>query len=303
MSLREAGKAILSSRAIEKVLSRAGRLSGGKRALKWLSGSRAVFCSFEEGWAAARSTGRLGHEDPTRITLHLNLPENLLPGYYPALFWLTTVSHGAVKVFDFGGNVGNVFYSYGTLLERLGPVDWTVFDIPPVVEEGRRIARERKAEGLHFATSVEEYRADQVLLASGYLHYWEGTIAGFVEQFPVRPKHVIVNRSPMTDTEPSFVVVQQGATCAFPCIVRNAKAMITEFGQMGYRLVDRWADPQVRISPPLFPDQSVPHYSGFYFCDDRELSQHWRSWRDFGTKYQSAQCPTVPQPVLRDVSG
>lgn len=128
---------------------------------------------------------------------------------------------------------------------------------------------ERNAEGLRFASAATEFRDDQVLLASGSLHYWEGTIAGFLEQFPVLPRDIIVNRSPVSEKHGGVVVVQRTATCAFPCIVRNADEMVAEFAALGYSLVDRWSAPELRLPLPLFPEHSVPHYSGFYLRHQR----------------------------------
>ena len=33
----------------------------------------------------------------------------------------------------------------------------------------------------------------------------------------------------------------------------------------GYELVDRWPALELALRMPLFPDRTVPHYSGFYF--------------------------------------
>ena len=264
--LRQIVKALLESGPSRAILSFIGKSAGGRRILNGVSGTRAVFSTFEQGWAAARRTGLPGHGDPSQVALHLELAKSLRPSDYPALFWLREAANdGKLSVFDFGGNAGNLFYSYSPYLKSFGALDWTVFDIPPVLEEGRRIAAERNAAGLTFASSPSELRADQVLLASGFLHYWKGTIAEFLQQFPIRPRHVIVNRTPISERQAPFVVVQQTRTVAHPCVVRNADALISEFAALRYSLVDRWAAPELRIILPLFPEHSVAHYGGFYF--------------------------------------
>ena len=232
--------------------------------LNALSGHRGIFSSFEEGWAVARRTGLPGHDGWAEIAIHLRLSENLRPSDYAALFWLSRLSERGVKVFDYGGNFGNLFYTYKKYLEPLGPLDWTVLDLPFVLQEGRRIARERNATGLRFAESAAEFSVDRVLLASGFLHYWEGTIEGFVRQFPVSPTHILINRSPMIENQAAFITVQNTGTCAHPCVVRNAASMIAEFSALGYELVDRWIAPELHVYMPFFPNLSIPHYSGFY---------------------------------------
>lgn len=264
--LRETAKALLTSGPSRTVLSYTAKAAGGKRVLNAISGARGVFSTFEQGWVAARRTGLPGHGDPSQVALHMELAKSLRPSDYAALCWLRAAANGdRLSVFDFGGNAGNLFYSYSPYLKCFGALDWTVFDIPSVLEDGRRIAAERNATGLSFAASPAEFRADQALLASGFLHYWEGTIAEFLQQFPVLPRYVIVNRTPVSECQEPFVVVQRTPTCAHPCVVRNAAALISDFAALRYCLVDRWTAPELRISLPLFPNHSVPHYSGFCF--------------------------------------
>ncbi|HEV2206408.1 MAG TPA: methyltransferase, TIGR04325 family [Candidatus Acidoferrales bacterium] len=234
--------------------------------LNALSGQRGIFETFDEARAAARRTGLPSHEDPNQVTLHMELAKSLRTSDHPALFWLRAAADGhGLRVFDFGGNAGNLFYSYGPHLKSLGRLEWTVFDLPSVAKQGKKIAAERNAEGLSFASSPSEFRPDQVLLVSGALHYWETSIADFVRQFPVAPRHIVVNRTPITERVEPFAIVQRTATCAHPCIVRNAAQLIREFGSLGYLLVDRWIAPELRVRLPLFPGHSLPHYSGFYF--------------------------------------
>ncbi len=263
--LRQTSKAVLESKPSRAILSYAQRFPSGKRALNALSGWRGIFPSFEEGWVAARRTGLPGHDDPAEIAIHLKLSERLRPSDYAALFWLSCLSEQGLKVFDYGGNVGNLFYSYQRYLEPLGPLDWTVLDLPIVLQEGRRMARERNAMGLRFAKSAAEFSVDHVLLASGFLHYWQGTVTEFLEHFPGLPRHIIVNRSPVIEEQRAYVIVQRTATCAFPAVIRNAGEMISEFVARGYELVDRWIAPELHVYLPFFPNQSIPHYSGFYF--------------------------------------
>lgn len=264
--IREAAKALLASGSSRAILSYAEKSSKGRRILNAISGTRGVFSTFEQGWAAARQTGLPGHGDPSQVALHMELAKNLRPSDYAALFWIRAAAHdGKLSVFDFGGNAGNLFYSYSPYLKCFGELDWTVFDIPPVLEQGRRIAAERNPAGLTFASSPLESRAEQVLLVSGFLHYWEGTIAEFLQQFPTLPRHVIVNRTPLSERKGPFVVVQRTPACAHPCLVRNADALISEFAALQYSLVDRWVAPELRVFLPLFPEHSVSHYSGFCF--------------------------------------
>lgn len=299
---RKAAKALLASRYSRTILSRAGKSDGGMRVLNAISGNRGVFSNFEQGWAEARRTGLPGHSDPSQIALHMELSKSLRPSDYAALFWLRANADGEnLSVFDFGGNGGNLFYSYSPYLNCLTSIDWTVFDIPSVIGLGRKIAAERNAEGLSFASSPTQFRAGQVLLASGFFHYWEENVAEFVRQFAAPPAHIIINRTPIGETR-TFITVQRTATCAVPCIVRNRAELISDFASLGYRLVDRWAAPELRIFLPLFPEHSVPHYSGFYFRREGTTSSLRTSVRDStSTPFQHPACAgsSLPKDVPR----
>lgn len=263
--IRGTAEEILKWPPLRKFLSGVEQTPSGRRLLNSLSGQRGVFSSFAEGWSAARATGLAGHEDSSEIDVHLKLSKSLRPSDYAALFWLAVAGGGKLRVFDFGGNVGNLYYSYRPYLEDLGPVEWTVFDLPSIVDRGRRIAEERRAGRLRFADSTAEFSSSQVLLVSGTLHYWQEAISEFIRQFPVPPEHLVINRTPVHETSPSFVTVQRTAACAFPCLVRNEGEMIAEFLALGYRLINKWPAPELRLGLPLFPDRQVARFSGFYF--------------------------------------
>jgi putative methyltransferase (TIGR04325 family) len=251
------------------ILSGVEKLPGGRGVLNSLSGQRGVFFSFDEAHSGARRTGLAGHEHPGLVLLHLDLARSLRQSDYAALFWITAIGRGEFKVFDFGGNGGNLFYSYSPYLEHLGTVRWTVYDLPPVVEQGRTIAQERKADRLRFTTSLSDFSGDQVLLVSGAFHYWERTVSEFVKQFPTEPEHVIINRTPVHKTSRAFFTVQRGPKWAVPCVVRNYAELVAEFHSLGYSLIDSWDVLELQLKVPLFQDRCVPHYSGFYFRRQR----------------------------------
>jgi putative methyltransferase (TIGR04325 family) len=272
MSAKEIAVATLDSEPCRTILTRVAQLPMGKKLLNKLSQTRGVFSSFEEGWSVARKAKPAGHEHPSEIDVHLNLAKTLRSSDYAVLYWLLNSSGSNLKIFDFGGNVGNLYYSYAAhLKERI--VEWTVFDLPPVLKQGEKIAKERGAVGLRFTNSVEDIVGHNVLLVSGSFHYWEGSVEAFLEQFSEQPEHVLINRTPVHSKQPSFVTVQCRREFAFPCIVRNENEIVLGFANKGYTLVDRWPALELAFRMPLFPDRSVANYSGLYFRRiDQKLS-------------------------------
>ena len=145
MTLRKASVEFLASEPCRTLLTGIAAVPGGRRALNALSGPYGWYATFEEGWRAARRANPVGHEDPGEIEVHLRHSESLRPSDYAALYWISNIHPRNPRIFDFGGNVGNVYYSYSPRLLNLGDIEWTVFDIPFMLESGRRIAAERKA--------------------------------------------------------------------------------------------------------------------------------------------------------------
>lgn len=264
MSWREIAKAGLGARPFRDVLLLADKAPFGRQILNRVSGSSALFGNVEDAWAAARALSPMGHEDPCEIEVHLELSKSLRASDYAVLFWILEISGGDVAIFDYGGNVGNLYYSFSPYLQGCPRVEWKVYDLPPVVEQGRKMAAARKAGGLTFEDTPRSAAARDILLVSGALHYWERSICEFLGQFAEKPKHILINRSPVHDTL-SFITVQRTKTCAFPCVVRNAGKMIEEFAAGGYKLIDRWKAPELSLTMPFFPNHTIPNYSGFYF--------------------------------------
>ena len=185
---------------------------------------------------------------------------------YAVLYWLFRTGARPLRALDYGGNVGNVYYSYADHLHKLSEnLEWIVFDLPRTVEEGQRIARERGERGLRSVCSLAGLEGNFIVLVSGAFHYWEKSVEEFVAQLPFNPEHIIVNRVPVSEKERTFVSVQYKKTYAVPCMVRNEAEFISDFAGAGYRLVDSWTAPELSLRMPLFPKHRVSAFSGFYF--------------------------------------
>ncbi|MGA9526812.1 MAG: methyltransferase, TIGR04325 family [Terriglobales bacterium] len=232
-----------------------------------------MFKSFDEAWLAARNTSYAGHDHPDYLRIQVELSGMLRPSDYAVLYWLSRTRMNPLRVLDFAGSVGNVYYSYAEHLRQLaGPFEWVVFDLPPIVDAGRELARQRGEYDLKFASSLQELDGDYVVHISSAFHYWEKGVEEFIGQLPCPPRHIIVNRVPVNKGESTFVTVQYKKTYAVPCVVRNKDEMVSEFSTAGYALVDSWAAPELRLRMPLFPGHNVPAYSGFYFARKNAIS-------------------------------
>jgi putative methyltransferase (TIGR04325 family) len=265
LSAKDIAASVLASEPWRSSLLWFQAVPGGEKILNWLSNPRIVFDTFDEAWAAARQSTYAGHDHPDYIRTHLELSKSLRPSDYAVLYWFLRLGRSNLRIFDFGGNIGNLFYSYSAYLKEARISDWTVFDLPKTIEEGRRIAAERGVSELHFTNSLENFSEGHVLLVSAALHYWEKSVQAFIKQFPRQPEHVFVNRIPVQNDRPSFITVQYKGSYAVPCMVRNVDELVSSFAGEGYGMVDRWPALELALRMPLFPNRTVPQYSGFYF--------------------------------------
>jgi putative methyltransferase (TIGR04325 family) len=239
----------------------------GTIALNQVSYPRCVFKSFEEGWRAAKRVSYAGHDHPDYLRFQAGLVGKMRPSDYAVLYWLSQTEARPLRVLDYAGSVGNVYYSYAEHLGKFGnDLEWMVFDLPKTVEEGQRIATERGERRLRFTSSLARLEGNFIVLVSSAFHYWEKSIGEFIAQLPTTPEHIIVNRIPVNEKQSTFVTVQYRKTYAVPCMVRNSREFISDFNGAGYSLVDSWTAPELRLRMPLFPGHDVPAYSGYYFC-------------------------------------
>lgn len=86
----------------------------------------------------------------------------------------------------------------------------------------------------------------------------------FLAQFSSRPRRIILNRIPVTNSDATFITIQVGNEFGFPGKVWNEAMLIESFETEGYRLQDSWQEPGRSLRLPLFPHRSVANYSGYY---------------------------------------
>lgn len=267
MSLKEVVIDALATEPCRWLLTSLEKKKFGTAILNQACYPQGVFRSFEEAWQAAKRVTYAGHDHPDYIDLQRRLAGSLRASDYAVLYWLSRTASDPLRVLDYAGSIGNIYYSYADHLRRLSEnLEWIVFDLPNAVEEGQRIAKERGERDIRFTSSLDGLTGTFTVLVSSAFHYWEKSVAEFVAQLPGQPVHMIVNRVPITKNAATFVTVQNRKTFAVPCMIRNWEEFVSEFADVGYRLVDSWSAPEAKLRMPLFPRHTVPAYSGFYFC-------------------------------------
>ena len=230
----------------------------------WCVGFRRTFKSFEEAQSCASKYIPEGHEHPDEADYHLSIAGTLRESDYPVLFYLAPLAPQIKKVFDLGGNVGNLFYSYQRQLSFSPTLAWLVYDLPPVRSLGEIVAVKRGENRVQFVDDIASGRDSDVFIASGSLHYFEQPLDEILQSLGSLPRHVFVNRTPCS-IEDDLVTVQDNGSFLVPCKLHSRSKLIERMHRAGYRLVAEWPVFERRLWVPMYPDSSPRTYSGFYF--------------------------------------
>jgi putative methyltransferase (TIGR04325 family) len=223
-----------------------------------------VYSTFEQAQAAI-DAGATGFDSAVGAGMYTERLDKVFPEDYPALFWLKDLAPKFSKVFDFGGHVGLHFYGLRQRLELSAKCEWVVADVPQVMAEGERLAKSRGAKGLRFEGGFAPGDGADLFLSSGALQFLEhDALARAIEGYAKRPKHVVLNKMPVTQKD-AFVTVQDTWMIKAPYTVFSHGRLVSSLEKLGYKLADEWANPGHHCMVWREPERSVTEFSGFYF--------------------------------------
>ena len=128
---------------------------------------------------------------------------------YPELFWLSAAARDRpLRVFDFGGGLGQTLLQYSQVLGAENIERWTVYELPEIVAKAHADRVTQRHAALDFTTDLTSAATSTVFLAAGALHYWETSIREIVNQLGSLPEHFLTNRSPLQKAGDGFITVQ-----------------------------------------------------------------------------------------------
>jgi putative methyltransferase (TIGR04325 family) len=233
------------------------------RVSKWerlFSGVYPTFAAAEASIPAERPSS-YDNEASSRFLGHKT---RILTSDYAVLFYLDRLFRQYDRIFDFGGYVGLSFYSFERLLQYPACLQWKIYDLPAIVETGRRIASEKGETRVTFTTAFTDAESFPILIAFGSLHFPEQTFDYFLAQLHQRPKHILINKLPLTEL-PTFYTVHNMGPALTPYRIQNRKEFTDSVIGLGYELVDAWECGDLACYIPGYPDHSVKAFSGLYF--------------------------------------
>jgi putative methyltransferase (TIGR04325 family) len=235
-----------------------------KQLIDLTAGYNRVFPDLATARLAAAGFSQHGHDTPENGQALSDLMLSTRPSDYPVLHHLGRLQLNGLRVFDLGGTMGNLFYLYGRYLDFPPSLCWTVHDLPGHMRRGRELARERNEMRLQFSDDVRGAANHEVLLISGALHYFDFSLSDYLADMPERPRHVLVNRSPLVNA-PDAATIQYTHGIMVACKLLNRSDLIAGMDKLGYECADSWSAPEFSIKLPYDPGYWVKEYSGLYF--------------------------------------
>ncbi len=252
------GKPLTVGRIVRSVR---GRLFDGSAPL---NSCRGVYADFAEATRSAPPSKPLGYDAANSTNWYLSKLDSLALEDYPITYWLRSAFEDSRTVFEIGGHIGEAYYGFARIVPYPADHEWTICDVPSIAEAGAKLARERGNTNLRFVTDLSQTAGADILLACGALQYFEpSSLAPVIAPYRVRPKHILVNVTPVYDG-PSFVTLQNIGSAYCPYRIFGRAEFVGALENLGYTLVDAWRKDRV-LSIPGHPDKSLEHYSGFYF--------------------------------------
>jgi putative methyltransferase (TIGR04325 family) len=214
--------------------------------------------------ASAPESKPLGYDNPGPAAMYRNRTDMISLSDYPILLWMTRALPGSQRLFDLGGHVGLRYYSIGSRLDLPEDLVWQVMDVPAVVEAGRALAREKGATRLVFTETREDVDGADILYATGSLQYLERPVHEMLAPLSARPRHVLINQTPMQDG-PAYYTLQSIGTAFCPYRIEDRPGLVAGMAALGYEQLDAWRCPDKNCAIPFHPEQSIRGYEGMAF--------------------------------------
>lgn len=268
---------LLSLGPARKFIESSGSIPAFRGVYEKLSGAARIYNSMDAARSAIRRyrPETRGHLERRLISSNFTLSSDIRMSDYPLLFWLRNiVAEEDLRIFDFGGGVGQTYANFSRMLPPEKLESWTCQDLPDVIlHAGEEFFPEGVPACLNFTTNLGEANSSNVLLVAGALHYWEGPMAHLLRELGSRPRHFFINRSPIRIAGRPFATVQEGRDWAVACMVRSLPDLKSEMEAEGYTLVDQWVDLEKSLTFPWLPAWSSPYLGMYFRIKDELLSQ------------------------------
>jgi len=165
---------------------------------------------------------------------------------YQLLAWLMYVAtrEGALRVLDFGGSLGSLYYQHRFLFDRLNDIRWGVIEQSHFVHAGRKNFQNRALRFFEDAKECVEEIQPNFLLLSGVLQYLEYPYQVLAELLDRGLPYVLVDRTMARRGMADEIAVQHVPSliyeASYPLWLLDANKVEMCFADHGYEVLDNF---------------------------------------------------------------
>lgn len=230
---------------------------------KYLNLFKGVYRSFEEAQNHLPKNISQSYDNEQSAKMYKDYASKINSSDYPNLLWLSKFFDEDMKVFDLGGHIGIKQYAYKKFIDFPKNYNWTVHDMPAVMQEGQNFATQQNEKNIHFCENINGFDGFDILFCSGSLQYIDYNLGENLKQVNSKPKHILIS-IPLFEKETIYTINHIG-TAATVYILRNRNEFINGILEAGYELVDDWRNEAKKCELPFNEEYSIYGYSGLYF--------------------------------------
>ncbi|EKF18450.1 methyltransferase, TIGR04325 family [Nitratireductor pacificus] len=223
-----------------------------------------AYPSHEVALAAARRSGLAGYDHPEVAEVAFEAMCRIAPWDYPVLFWLRRLQGEVTSLVDAGGHMGTKYRAFRDALPIAETFPWTVYDLPAIVDAGRRRAEADGLHGLRFVDRLEEAGAPDLFLGSGLLQYLDAPLPALIARLKAPPPHLLLNKVALR-RGPTVVTLECIGSARVPYQIRNEDTFLASVEALGYQMIDRWSIPSLSHVIDTHPELGSSESAGFYF--------------------------------------
>jgi putative methyltransferase (TIGR04325 family) len=225
-----------------------------------------IYDTYDEAWADIPKSRLRGWDHPEAASIWIDHVDPVRPSTYPVYFWISRVLRESSTLIDYGGSIGLTYYGYCHRAPLPCGARWIVVELPELVVQGRRTATLQNAQNLLFETELASIPQAEILLSAGALQFMSESVPGLLERLVVRPRHIILNKLPLTEGTAYWTLHNFGPAVT-PYHVYNEREFINYFERHGYTIRDRWVNNDMSCDIPFHPERAVPEFAGLYLED------------------------------------
>ena len=165
---------------------------------------------------------------------------------YPLVSWLmyTAATHKHLRVMDFGGSLGSLYYQHRQLLDPINDFAWGVVEQEHIVQVGQA---EFETNVLHFYSTIQEcveaIRPNFVLLSS-VLQYIENPYELLDQIFKLDAPYIFIDRTMAQYENLDSVAIQHVQPiiykASYPVWFLDAHRLEGMFASYNYKIIDKF---------------------------------------------------------------